>query len=168
MVLGHSGEGVGPGSNRSEPNQFYSLHAGRGVNFLFADGHVAYLKATMDYKTYVALSTRNRGEVVGDDYGLKDEVPMRRCSAIFVLALSTFGCGDDDDYAEGPKTPIPLDQVPAVVLQAAKRAAPDLSFFAAYKDKFDGQESIEIRGKTKSGKIKEIEVSPDGKVLGTE
>jgi prepilin-type N-terminal cleavage/methylation domain-containing protein len=26
MVLGHSGEGVGPGSNRSEPNQFYSLH----------------------------------------------------------------------------------------------------------------------------------------------
>ncbi len=68
MVLGHSGEGVGPGSNRSEPNQFYSLHFGRGVNFLFADGHVMYLKYTMNYNTYVALSTRNGGEVTSGDY----------------------------------------------------------------------------------------------------
>ncbi|MHC5540107.1 DUF1559 domain-containing protein [Singulisphaera rosea] len=68
MVLGHSGEGIGPGAKRSEPNQFYSLHAGRGVNFLFADGHVSYLKATMNYKDYLALSTRNGGEVVSNDY----------------------------------------------------------------------------------------------------
>ena len=68
MVLGHSGEGIGPGSNRSEPNQFYSLHAGHGVNFLFADGHVAYLKSTMDYKTYLGLSTRGGGEVISHDY----------------------------------------------------------------------------------------------------
>jgi prepilin-type processing-associated H-X9-DG protein len=68
MVLGHSGEGVGPGSNRSEPNQFYSLHAGRGVNFLFADGHVAYLKSTMNYQIYRALSTRNGGEPIPGDY----------------------------------------------------------------------------------------------------
>ena len=64
MILGHTGEGIGPGSNKSEPNQFYSLHAGRGAHFLVADGHVVYLKATMDYKTYVALSTRSGGEVV--------------------------------------------------------------------------------------------------------
>jgi prepilin-type N-terminal cleavage/methylation domain-containing protein/prepilin-type processing-associated H-X9-DG protein len=68
MVLGHSGEGKGPGSNRSEPNQFYSLHSGRGVNFLFADGHVSYLKSTMNYKAYVALSTRSGGEAVSGDY----------------------------------------------------------------------------------------------------
>jgi prepilin-type N-terminal cleavage/methylation domain-containing protein/prepilin-type processing-associated H-X9-DG protein len=68
MVLGHSGEGIGPGSNRSEPNQFYSLHAGRGVNFLFVDGHVEFLKASMNYKSYVALSTRSGGEVVSGDY----------------------------------------------------------------------------------------------------
>ena len=67
MVLGHSGEGAGPGANRSEPNQFYSLHPGRGVNFLFADGHVAFLKATMNYKTYVALSTRSGNEVISGD-----------------------------------------------------------------------------------------------------
>ncbi|MDB5351412.1 MAG: Prepilin-type N-terminal cleavage/methylation protein/prepilin-type [Planctomycetota bacterium] len=68
MVLGHAGEGAGPGANRSEPNQFYSLHAGRGVNFLFADGHVAFLKAAMNYKTYKALSTRGGGEVISGDY----------------------------------------------------------------------------------------------------
>ena len=68
MVLGHSGEGSGPGANRSEPNQFYSLHAGRGANFLFADGHVAFLKATMNYTIYVALSTRGGGEVIPGDY----------------------------------------------------------------------------------------------------
>jgi prepilin-type processing-associated H-X9-DG protein/prepilin-type N-terminal cleavage/methylation domain-containing protein len=68
MILGHSGEGIGPGSNKSEPNQFYSLHAGRGANFLFVDGHVEFLKASMNYKSYLALSTRNRGEVISGDY----------------------------------------------------------------------------------------------------
>ncbi len=68
MVLGHSGEGIGPGSNRSEPNQFYSLHFGRGANFLFVDGHVNYLKASMNYPSYIALSTRSGGEVISGDY----------------------------------------------------------------------------------------------------
>ncbi len=68
MILGHSGEGVGPGANRSDPNQFYSLHSGRGVNFLFADGHVTFLKSTMNHNTYVVLSTRGGGEVIGAVY----------------------------------------------------------------------------------------------------
>jgi prepilin-type processing-associated H-X9-DG protein len=69
MVLGHSGEGAGPGANVSDPNQFYSLHGVKGANFLFVDGHVTFLKSTMNYKTYVALSTRAGGEVLsGGDY----------------------------------------------------------------------------------------------------
>ncbi len=68
MVLGHTGEGAGPGANRSEPNQFYSLHAGRGADFLFADGHVAFLKSSMNYGVYKALSTRSGGEAVPDEY----------------------------------------------------------------------------------------------------
>ena len=67
MILGHVGEGVGPGDPRSDVNQFYSLHAGRGVNFLFADGHVAFLKATMNYQAYKALATRAGGEVISAD-----------------------------------------------------------------------------------------------------
>lgn len=68
MVLGHVGERVGPGDPRSDVNQFYSLHAGRGANFLFADGHVQFLKATMDYRTYQALATRAGGEVISNDF----------------------------------------------------------------------------------------------------
>lgn len=68
MVLGHVGEGVGPGDRRGDVNQFFSLHSGGGVNFLFADGHVAFLKSTTNYQTYKALATRAGGEVVSDDF----------------------------------------------------------------------------------------------------
>jgi prepilin-type N-terminal cleavage/methylation domain-containing protein/prepilin-type processing-associated H-X9-DG protein len=67
MVLGHVGEGAGPGDPNSDVNQFYSLHSGRGVNFLFGDGHAAFLKSTMNYQTYLALATRAGGEVVSAD-----------------------------------------------------------------------------------------------------
>lgn len=95
----------------------------------------------------------------------------RRWLAAAMLAGALCGgCGrdNDDDDVGKVKTAIPLDQVPAAVMKAAKEAAPELTFYAAYKDTFKGQESIELKGKMKSGKIKEIEVSPDGKVLGTE
>lgn len=94
---------------------------------------------------------------------------MRRWFAISVLAVAICGCGDDDgDDVGKKKTPLPLDQVPAAVMKAAKEFAPDLTFYAAYRDTFDGQDSIELKGKTTTGKIKEVEISPEGKVLGTE
>lgn len=68
MVLGHVGEGVGPGDRRGDVNQFFSLHSGGGVNFLFADGHVSFLKSTMNYQVYKALATRAGGEVVSGDF----------------------------------------------------------------------------------------------------
>jgi len=64
MVLGHTGDGNGPGSADSHVNQFSSTH-GRGANFLFADGHVQFIEESIEYKTYLALSTRAGGEVVG-------------------------------------------------------------------------------------------------------
>ena len=67
MVLGHAGEGHGPGDPRSDVNQFYSLHSGGGVNFLFGDGHVVFLKSSMNYNIYLALATRAGGEVVSAD-----------------------------------------------------------------------------------------------------
>jgi hypothetical protein len=93
---------------------------------------------------------------------------MRRRFMTAILAGSICGCGGDADDAATPKTAIPFDQVPAHVLKAAQAAAPELTFYAAYKDKFEGQDSIELKGKTKTGKIKEIEVSPEGKYLGTD
>ncbi len=63
MVLGHAGEGKTPGDRQSDANQFFSWHPG-GVNFLFVDGHVSFLRTTMDYATYRALATRAGNEVV--------------------------------------------------------------------------------------------------------
>ena len=67
MILGHTGEGHGPGDPMGDVNQFCSRH-GRGCYFLYCDGHVRYLRNEMNYKVYVALSTRNWGEVISDDY----------------------------------------------------------------------------------------------------
>ncbi len=67
MCLGHTGDGNGPGATNSYVNQFSSPHTG-GANFLFADGHVAFLQTSMNYPVYKALSTRQGGEPIGGDY----------------------------------------------------------------------------------------------------
>jgi prepilin-type processing-associated H-X9-DG protein/prepilin-type N-terminal cleavage/methylation domain-containing protein len=67
MILGHAGGNLGPGDPNGEVNQFYSRHPG-GVNFLFADGHVSFLKTTMSSKTFRALATRAGSEVLSGDY----------------------------------------------------------------------------------------------------
>jgi hypothetical protein len=94
---------------------------------------------------------------------------MRRWCLIAALAAAV-GCGgeDDDDGPGFSKQSLPLEKVPAVVMKTAKESQPDLTFYAAYTDKFEGQDSIELKGKTKTGKVVEVEISPDGKLLGTE
>ena len=67
MVLGHAGGRRGPGDPAGEVNQFYSQHLG-GVNFLFADGGVHFLKTTMNYLTWRALATRAGSETISGDY----------------------------------------------------------------------------------------------------
>jgi prepilin-type processing-associated H-X9-DG protein len=68
MTLGHAGEGKSPGARSSDCNQFYSRHSGRGVNFVFADGHVSFLKTSMDYRVFAALATRAGAESIDGDY----------------------------------------------------------------------------------------------------
>ena len=67
MTLGHAGENATPGSAGQDINQFYSLH-GSGAHFLFADGHVTFLRSDMDYNTYLALATRAGGEPISESY----------------------------------------------------------------------------------------------------
>ena len=66
MILGHTGEGFGPGDPMGDVNQFLSQH-GNGAFFLFCDGHVRFLRQAMDYRIYKALSTRDGAEVISDD-----------------------------------------------------------------------------------------------------
>ena len=67
MILGHTGEGHGPGDPTGDVNQFLSRH-GRGSNFAYCDGHVRFLRNEMNYQVYKALSTRADAEVVSDAY----------------------------------------------------------------------------------------------------
>jgi hypothetical protein len=87
------------------------------------------------------------------------------------LLVLSYGCGagdgDGDDVAE-KKEPIPIEQVPPAVLATAKQREPGLTWFAAAKDRYQGKESIEIRGRAKNGKIKELEIALDGTFLGND
>jgi prepilin-type processing-associated H-X9-DG protein/prepilin-type N-terminal cleavage/methylation domain-containing protein len=62
-------EGCGPAGGCTVPmnvknnNEPYSFHSGGG-NFLFADGHVQFVRESVPLTTLAALSTRGAGEVV--------------------------------------------------------------------------------------------------------
>ncbi len=67
MVLGSSGENISPGDPNGEPDMFYSMHSG-GVNFVFADAHVAFLSTETNPKVFEALSTRAGCEAMDGQY----------------------------------------------------------------------------------------------------
>jgi prepilin-type N-terminal cleavage/methylation domain-containing protein/prepilin-type processing-associated H-X9-DG protein len=61
MVLGQANHP--PETPNAEVNEFSSRHVG-GANFLFADGHIAFISAMIDPTVYRALSTRALGEPI--------------------------------------------------------------------------------------------------------
>ena len=46
-----------------DPDTFYSMHSGRGANFLFGDGSVHFLTSSIDPNTYQWLCTIAGGEI---------------------------------------------------------------------------------------------------------
>jgi prepilin-type N-terminal cleavage/methylation domain-containing protein/prepilin-type processing-associated H-X9-DG protein len=52
-----------PGAGNQEVNEYSSRHSG-GANFLFADGHVAFISGGIDPAIYKALATRSGGEPI--------------------------------------------------------------------------------------------------------
>ncbi len=74
------------------------------------------------------------------------------------------GCGGRPEADEV----VPLAQVPAPVMEAARRELPGLTFDKAYKLKVDGRDAYEVRGKDARGKVREVEVSATGEVLAVE
>jgi hypothetical protein len=79
---------------------------------------------------------------------------MGRLLLTAILCVVAAGCG-----ASG-KTPMKMEEVPAEVMKMAKEKMPGITFTEAFREK---NGDIELRGKDNTGKVVEIDVSPDGK-----
>jgi uncharacterized membrane protein YkoI len=91
--------------------------------------------------------------------------------ALFALAaFAVVGCEtfhDDDDDDDGAEVSVPLNEVPAAAMAAAKKAVPGAKFDEAESEMENGVKVYCIEG-TVDGEEVEVEVTADGKVLEVE
>ena len=81
---------------------------------------------------------------------------MPKNFATIVLLSILIGCGS---VGEGPKVQVKMEEVPPAALKTVQAKVPGMLFTEAFLKK-DG--TYEIRGKTKTGKVHEVEVKADG------
>jgi uncharacterized membrane protein YkoI len=80
---------------------------------------------------------------------------------LFLLATGCESKPKSDDI-------VPIEQVPANVMESARKQLPGFTFDTVYKMKIEGKDAYEVRGKDQRGKVREVEVSASGEVLGVE
>ena len=88
---------------------------------------------------------------------------MSRQLTIIVLLAVVVGCGKSP--AAKTKSVMTLQEVPANIMSAAQKKEPGVKFDKVIRTA-DG--IYEVQGKTKTGKILEVEVSETGDVLKVE
>ena len=83
---------------------------------------------------------------------------------MLILMIVVAGCTSE------PKSDdiVPIEQVPANVMEVARKQLPGYTFDTVYKMKIDGKDAYEVRGKDKRGKVREVEVSATGEVIAIE
>ena len=72
-------------------------------------------------------------------------------------AIALTGCGEQS----GQKTAMDIKDVPPEIMKVATEKLPGVAFDTAWK-KANG--NYEVRGKAKNGKVREIDIRPDGSV----
>lgn len=82
---------------------------------------------------------------------------MRHVLMVLVLAVLVVGC---DSKPKGEN--VDLDKVPEPAMKVAKERLPDVKFEQAWKTP---NGNYEIRGKAQNGKVRDIQVKPNGEVV---
>ena len=83
---------------------------------------------------------------------------MVRASIAVVLMCLIVGCGESEPKGAN----VPLKDVPEPVMNVAKEKLPDVTFDQAWKTPTG---NYEVRGKAKNGKVRDIQVKPNGDVV---
>ena len=84
---------------------------------------------------------------------------MRRLLIAAAITIGLAGCGKEQ------KVSVELSDVPDKAMRTVREKMPEATLTAAWK-KPDG--TYEVRGKLKSGKIREVEVKADGTFVDME
>jgi hypothetical protein len=82
---------------------------------------------------------------------------MRKIVVTLVL-LFVGGCGEKMPSGEN----VPLEKVPEPVMKVAMEKLPGVTFEQAWKTPAG---NYEVRGKNNNGKVRDIQVKPDGEVV---
>jgi hypothetical protein len=90
---------------------------------------------------------------------------MRKRDFLGVMLIFIIGCESSPPKSDDI---VPIDQVPAIVMDVARKQLPGYTFDTVYKMKIDGKDAYEVRGKDKRGKVREVEVSADGELIAVE
>jgi uncharacterized membrane protein YkoI len=90
---------------------------------------------------------------------------MRKDHVLGMMLAFALGCASSPPPSD---VIVPIDQVPANVMEVARKQLPGYTLDTAYKVKIDGKDAYEVRGKDSRGKVREVEVSAAGEVLAIE
>jgi hypothetical protein len=94
----------------------------------------------------------------------------RQILVALALALPiAAGCEDEGPPPAGRRK-VAVKDLPATILGAAKKELPGINFEEAWEnlDRDRKLQSYEIKGRAKNGKIREVRVGLDGKILESE
>jgi hypothetical protein len=94
-----------------------------------------------------------------------------RCALGGLLLVASSGCRDDELPPDNVRSVITIEEVPASVLEAAKKALPGVAIQDAWKNldrSTRALHSYEVRGRAANGKVREVRVSTEGKILEME
>jgi hypothetical protein len=112
--------------------------------------------------------------IAGEELGIENALrfrnggasPMQQNRLGLILCLGLMAVGITAVAADDQ--PIPLDKVPAIVREAAGKAAPGIIWSKATKETEKGKTTYELTGKLADGREISAQVSEQGKLLEVE